>query len=76
MVNATEPPKGEILVPVMQQGDHSTKMPKHGDSKQTVLEAFGEPLKKVPAVGVPPISRWDYEKFSVYFENNITLHAV
>jgi hypothetical protein len=27
-------------------------------------------------VGAPPITRWDYADFSVFFEHNLVIHAV
>ncbi len=51
-------------------------VPKRGMSKTQVRAQFGEPERARPAVGQPPISRWDYDGFSVYFENDITLHSV
>jgi hypothetical protein len=37
---------------------------------------FGTPAKRYPAVGKPPITRWDYPSFSVYFEFNRVVHSV
>ncbi len=37
---------------------------------------YGEPTKRHAAVGNPPITRWDYPQFSVYFENDRVLHRV
>ena len=31
---------------------------------------------RVAAVGNPPITRWEYPSFVVFFENNIVLHSV
>jgi hypothetical protein len=50
--------------------------PVNGMSMDTVLQKFGEPAKKIPAVGEPPITRWVYEKFTVYFEYKTVIHAV
>ncbi len=50
--------------------------PARGMSQIQVVDAFGEPRLKVPAVGDPPISRWDYGSYSVYFEGNYVLHSV
>ena len=50
--------------------------PVRGMTMETVLARFGEPQKRLPAVGDPPITRWIYERFTVHFEGNITLHAV
>lgn len=51
-------------------------VPGRGMSKAEVRAQFGEPDRARPAVGQPPISRWDYDGFSVYFENDTTLHSV
>lgn len=51
-------------------------VPDRGMSKAEVRAQFGEPTRTRPAVGQPPISRWDYDGFSVYFENDTTLHSV
>ncbi len=51
-------------------------VPARGMSKAEVRAQFGEPTRARPAVGQPPISRWDYDGFSVYFENDTTLHSV
>jgi len=46
----------------------------HG--KEQVLNRFGEPQSRRAAVGDPPISRWNYSGYSVYFEYNIVLHSL
>ena len=50
--------------------------PVRGMHMAQVLERFGEPLQRLAPVGDPPITRWVYERFIVYFEHDITLHAV
>ena len=42
----------------------------------TVQGRFGEPTNRHATVGEPPITRWDYPQFSVYFENDRVLHTV
>jgi hypothetical protein len=37
---------------------------------------FGEPSNRHATVGNPPITRWDYPQFSVYFEHDRVLHTV
>lgn len=49
--------------------------PRRGMSMATVERAFGEPLARIPAVGQPPITRWEYLEFIVYFEHEVVLHA-
>ena len=50
--------------------------PTTGWSMEQVLQQFGEPQQKLGAVGDPPISRWVYEKFMVYFEHKTVIHSV
>jgi len=50
--------------------------PARGMSMEQVAAKFGEPATKVPAVGKPPISRWEYPGFIVYFEHEHVIHAV
>lgn len=51
-------------------------MPVRGTTKANVRERLGEPNRRVPAVGDPPISQWVYEPFTVYFEYDRVLHSV
>jgi hypothetical protein len=41
-----------------------------------VEKHFGAPLTRHPTVGQPPITRWDYNAFSVFFEHDRVIHAV
>ena len=50
--------------------------PTTGMSKADVEAKFGAPQAQRPAVGEPPISKWEYADFSVYFENETVLHSV
>ena len=52
------------------------ELPLRGISKEQVRARFGEPEGEVPAVGDPPISRWIYPDFVVYFEYDTVLHSV
>ncbi|OQX41372.1 MAG: hypothetical protein B0D82_02390, partial [Candidatus Sedimenticola endophacoides] len=42
--------------------------PSRGASMDQVRSRFGEPDQELPWVGEPPISRWVYPDFTVYFE--------
>ena len=53
-----------------------TEVPSRGMTMDKVEEMFGTPREKVPAVGEPPISRWVYSGFTVYFEHQYVLHSV
>ncbi len=50
--------------------------PTRGMRMTQVERKFGEPATRHPAVGRPPITRWDYPEFSVFFEHDIVLHSV
>jgi hypothetical protein len=50
--------------------------PERGMHMNAVETRYGAPATRYPAVGQPPITRWDYPGFVVYFENDLVLHAV
>lgn len=50
--------------------------PTRGMNKAEVRARFGAPEQIKAPVGQPPISRWRYPDFTVYFENEIALHSV
>jgi hypothetical protein len=50
--------------------------PSRGMTMSQVSAKFGDPVTKVPAVGKPPISRWEYPGFVVYFEADHVIHSV
>jgi len=50
--------------------------PTRGMTMTQVASKYGEPVTKVPAVGKPPISRWEYPGFIVYFEHEHVIHSV
>jgi len=54
----------------------SIARPHLGQTMRQVETHFGKPIKRYPAVGKPPITRWDYPAYSVYFEFNRVVHAV
>jgi hypothetical protein len=51
-------------------------LPTRGSTMESVKAKFGAPLQEEPAVGTPPITRWDYAGYSVFFENDKVLHSV
>lgn len=59
-----------IIMPEAQAG------PLRGKYKAEVEQSFGAPERKVPAVGEPPISRWVYADYVVYFEGAVVLYSV
>ncbi|MCW9024057.1 MAG: hypothetical protein OQK73_05190 [Gammaproteobacteria bacterium] len=57
-------------------GAYEVDVPGRGMSMSDVEARFGAPLNKVEEVGEPPITRWVYNDFMVYFEYQFVLHAV
>ncbi len=51
-------------------------MPSRGMTMTTVKQLFGEPDRRHPAVGTPPISRWQYDGMMVYFDSKYVIHSV
>jgi hypothetical protein len=56
--------------------ESSVPSPARGMSMDQVEAKFGQPTSKAAAVGKPPITRWDYPGFVVYFEYNHVVHSV
>jgi len=56
--------------------ESSLDRPKGGMSMQAVESRYGAPQERHAAVGKPPITRWDYPAFTVFFENDRVIHTV
>jgi hypothetical protein len=56
--------------------ESSVERPSRGMSMSAVEARFGQPANRHSAVGEPPITRWDYPGFAVYFEHQYVIHAV
>ncbi len=54
----------------------SVERPKRGVTMNQVEAKFGAPVARHPTVGAPPITRWDYPSFSVFFEHDRVIDAV
>ncbi len=50
--------------------------PTRGMTEERVRANFGSPQSTTAAVGEPPISRWEYAEFVVFFEYDRVIHAV
>jgi hypothetical protein len=50
--------------------------PARGARMGAVEQHYGAPASRYPAVGQPPITRWDYPSMVVYFEHDRVIHAV
>ena len=63
------------------QAAQGVALPARGASMAQVQARFGAPAMKFAPVGggsrrTPPITRWQYQAFSVYFENSHVVNAV
>ena len=68
--------KHAITIPLANKDrEDNLLVPQRGDSKQSVEAIFGQPNTKQPAKGTPPISRWNYPEFTVFFESNHVIHS-
>jgi hypothetical protein len=56
--------------------DSGVDKPKRGITMTQVEARFGAPVTRHDAVGSPPITRWDYTGFSVFFEHDRVIHSV
>jgi len=50
--------------------------PHRGARMEQVVARFGEPAQRLAAVGEPPITRWVYPEYTVYFEDDRVLTSV
>jgi hypothetical protein len=50
--------------------------PTRGMSMAQVEAKFGAAAEKRAAIGEPPITRWRYADFDVFFEHNLVIHSV
>ena len=80
LILSAAPIHAEVLNLPQDTGDEESgawvKMPPRGMTMKKVRMWFGEPVKEYPAVGKPPITRWEYPDYIVYFEYDRVIEAV
>ena len=78
LIGLASPALAETLVvgEQVQLRESAIETPHRGMSMAAVEARFGAPRSRQAAVGSPPISRWDYEGYSVYFEFDHVIHSV
>jgi len=54
----------------------SESRPSRGMTQAGVESKFGSPVDVRAPVGDPPITRWEYQDFVVFFEYDKVIHAV
>lgn len=65
-----------LSVPNLAMADSAPQMPVRGMDMLNVEHIFGAPLTMLPPVGDPPITRWVYAGYVVYFEYTLVLKSV
>jgi hypothetical protein len=70
-----------VVNDAVQVRDSQLERPKRGLTMDQVEKQFGAPSTRHPAVGgssqqQPPITRWDYSGFSVFFEHDRVIDSV
>ena len=73
---ASGPVAADVLLIDSIESAPAMQTPRNGLSMAQVRQQFGDPAQEVPAVGEPPISRWEYDSYTVYFEHDLVLHSV
>lgn len=56
--------------------EYTVQVPGRGMTMEMVQNRFGEAIEKYSAVGEPPITKWKYNNFTVYFESEFVIHSV
>ena len=74
-------PADELLVDSV-QASAGMNVPRGGMTMSEVRAQYGDPVSEEPTVSVnggpmqPPITRWNYNGYSVVFENDRVVHSV
>lgn len=66
----------KLVIENVAAGAATGERPARGSSMARVEARFGAPATRSGPVGQPPISRWDYPDFVVFFEYDHVVHAV
>ena len=81
LLNAGPAAADELLLDSIQSAP-GIQTPRSGVSMSAVRQQHGNPLTEHPTVSVnggpqqPPITRWDYSGYSVFFEHDRVIHSV
>lgn len=75
-LTGASPVLADVLLMEGIQSAPAIDAPRNGITMTQVRQQYGSPVTEHPAVGDPPITRWDYDGYSVFFEHNLVLHSV
>lgn len=70
------PVSADVLLIEEVRAAQSRDLPSNGITKSEVEQRFGTPNERRSPVGDPPITRWVYDDFSVYFEYDRVISSV
>ena len=76
------PATADVLLMDSIKSAPSIETPRAGMNMESVRAKYGNPVREHPAVSTtggplhPPITRWDYNGYSVFFEHDLVLHSV
>ncbi|HYQ71871.1 MAG TPA: hypothetical protein VET88_08080 [Gammaproteobacteria bacterium] len=75
-LSGASPVFADVLLMEGIQSAPAVDAPRNGITMAQVRQQYGAPVTEHPAVGEPPITRWDYQSYSVFFEHDLVLHSV
>ena len=75
-LTGASPVLADVLLMEGIQSAPAIDVPRNGITMTQVRQQYGSPATEHPAVGEPPITRWDYQGYSVFFEHDLVLHSV
>ena len=67
---------GDVLLIEKVRERMARELPANGLTMAEVEQRFGTPLERRNAVGDPPITRWIYPDYSVFFEHRLVIESV
>ena len=67
---------GQTLLAEPPQSGLTQSIPTRGMTMEFVEANYGSPMGRRAPVGDPPITRWEYQQFVVYFEYKRVIHSV
>lgn len=59
-----------------QKSATNIQLPQTGDTMRQIEQRYGKPFETKEPVGHPPITRWVYPDFTVYFERRWVIQSV
>ncbi|MBM0105136.1 hypothetical protein JM946_10260 [Steroidobacter sp. S1-65] len=75
-IGASMSVSADVLTTPSAPAAEQANRPARGMSMDKVEATYGAPTRREAAVGEPPITRWEYPGFVVYFEHHLVIHTV